>query len=774
MSDLVSYKGFLFQKQDTKMKLVLIGEGLSENNDFAKSGKKLLWSILDELLPKYNLSKEDIYVADIMNCISEEKKYSKADLERCKSLLENEIMSINEEKIIIAFGVMAKEFFRIGGSIRSARSTIRDTKYGKVMVTWHPSANNLFSRDSLGIRDIDRLRGDIDNALRFVSENKLYRLAEYILVDTEEKMKQVLKEVVGKHFALDFETTGLDMFRTDFDVVCYGIGTEAGNNYIVDPEVIGDKAKSLLNVIWKYGKPVMFNASFDMLVAKRWANTDIKEVDDLQFLYFLANGGRVKKFFSLKYLALEYMDFGDYGLDEKDILNIRELDKDKLYSYCATDVRVTIDLFNKFTQMLKEANVEWSNIFGDSNATILDAYNRIGRKGVFLISELKYNGMMIDYDYLEKVRKDLEDRLDAIEKEVYELVGKINLNSTQQVLKVARNRGIELTETGKDILEKYREKDKFIDLLMEYRELMKLYKTYVVGLVEKGIMSEDAMIHSNFSLVSTATGRIASSDPNLMNIPVRMGELIEKAFISRFGENGILVKADLSQHELRVSALYSRDKNMIDSYNAGRDLHTDVAMRVYGLKEEEKGTPKEKQLRRIAKGFNFGVIYGRSPKSIAMELGIDVDEATKLVIDYFKYFSGLAKWLSAVKQFANRTGYVRTMFGRIRYLNETDDGEEAESGFIERAAVNTPVQSAASDIALLIATGIIKDMKEQGLKALGVNFIHDAILIDCPKEEFEAVSEIIKKNVKNVDIPMQKLLNFEAEIEWGKTWGDMA
>jgi len=186
------------------------------------------------------------------------------------------------------------------------------------------------------------------------------------------------------------------------------------------------------------------------------------------------------------------------------------------------------------------------------------------------------------------------------------------------------------------------------------------------------------------------------------------------------------------------------------------------------LKEEELGTEREKELRRYAKGFNFGVIYGRGARSIAVELGIDEESAERMRQEYFRYFAGLARWLEAVRKFGKRNGYVRTMFGRVRYLMNVED-EEAN---IDSIAVNTPIQSAASDIAIKIVANVIREMKKEKMQSKVVNFIHDAILVDCYLPELEKVQEIIKESVRDVVIPVEKVISFGIDIVWGKRWGE--
>jgi DNA polymerase-1 len=254
-----------------------------------------------------------------------------------------------------------------------------------------------------------------------------------------------------------------------------------------------------------------------------------------------------------------------------------------------------------------------------------------------------------------------------------------------------------------------------------------------------------------------------------MNIPTRLGPVLEKAFVSRFGEEGRIVKADFSQHELRVACQYSKDKRMKEFFESGVDIHTKVAIELYGMPED---APEEvrKEYRRRAKGFNFGVIYGRGYRSVAEELGMSEREAKETIDKYFKMFSGLKVWLDKVKEFSKREGYVRTMFGRFRWIN-VGGGEGESEGWAQRA-VNTPVQSAASDIAALTAWRVVERLRRDGFRGKVVNFVHDSVIVDCPVDEVDDVCRVIRDEVKNIELPEEKFIEFEIDVEIGRSWGE--
>jgi DNA polymerase-1 len=303
-----------------------------------------------------------------------------------------------------------------------------------------------------------------------------------------------------------------------------------------------------------------------------------------------------------------------------------------------------------------------------------------------------------------------------------------------------------------------------IELLLEYRTLGKLYNTYVIPMLQDWI-TDDERIHANFSAVTTETGRLSCSEPNLMNIPTRSGAIIERAFVSRWKDEGILLKADFSQHELRVGAIYADDDVMKQYFGSGIDIHTKVAMEVCGLRERDS-EERKKELRRLAKGVNFGILYGIGARGLADWLGVSEDDAKKLISEYFSVFKDIRKWLDSVIEFARRYGYVRSMFGRFRWIDTQSDG------WVQKA-VNTPIQSAASDIAGICAWNVARKMKEEGLESKLVNFVHDSMIVDCKRSEIEKVECIISMEVQRISGWLEGGVKFEVEIEKGKSWGDM-
>jgi uracil-DNA glycosylase family 4 len=724
---------------------------------------KLLTQIINTV--GINISK--VYATSVVKCRPSDGVLSKEMVKSCSMRLVKELASLKNRKLIVAVGETAKEFLSITGSFSDARGRFFDTKYGKAIVTLYPDQNGFAVENPLtGVSPLRLLINDLFHVEYFLRTGMTYSRVPFGMVN-EGNHADVLKSIVGKVVAVDFETDGLNPWKKGFKVKTCSFASE-DETWVIDLlDSAGWKTRFMQNLFYQSGKVVFFNAPFDVVVGRKMYGWDMVEkdgdVEDVQAIWFLLNGGR-KERDDLKSLVLDFLDLGDYGIDW--VKNkIEDIPLSKLYEYNAMDSYATLQLYNILYPRLED-NLVWSDIFGSVESTLKTAYEQAMKKIIGMIVELKYNGMLINKQYLMEAYNDLSDKLKVEEGKI----GNVNLKSPKQVQKWLAEVGLNVAGTGKKVIDNAlkmssvsEEAKERLDIITNYRTLSKLISTYVEPLMTDWV-GVDGCVHAEYSACIAETGRLSSSQPNMMNIPVRFGSIIEGAFYSRF-EDGYIVKADFSQHELRTICNYAKDKKMKEFFESGVDIHTKVAMEIYGLKKDDDDKRK-KELRRVAKGFNFGVIYGRGAKSIAMELGIPDTEAQKRISDYFKMFSNVKRWLDATKDFVNKHGFVRSMLGRVRWI------ALGENGTMQKA-VNTPVQSLASDIASGCAWEIIKRMRKEGMKALVVNFIHDAILVDCPSDEVERVKEIIVEEVKKVKLPGGKFLDFEMDIEVGKNWGEL-
>ena len=754
--------------------IVIVGEAPDEEEErrgrlFVGYSGKILRGVFDAL----DVDMSKVYITNVVKCRPPNNQLTKEMVKCCKVRLEQELVRLRKRKLIVALGSTAKEFFGVPGGMNDVRGNIVDTKYGKVLVTWHPAHKNLFQRDIvLGISAYEQFVKDLARGSVYVETGKMYKRVGFKVVEGSE-LDEVLSVISGKEVALDFETVGKDIWSGDFRVMTVGLAVD-NRCYVVDLEKLGEeRAKLFMKEVYdRAGKVVVYNAGFDVGLGMKEYGWEVYgrsgDIEDVQVMYYVLSG-KATPAVSLKRLVLDYLDVGQYGIDWKKE-NIRSVSRERLYEYNAIDAYVTLKLYRLFIDKLKGASLQWSGIFGSVKQSLYDAYEVVKRI-LCLCIELQRNGMYVDVDYLMSLKRELEVKKAEFLKGV---VG-VNLNSPKQVMEWLRQVGVEVSSTGKGVLEDVLKKqgDKLseearrrIESLLEYRVVEKMLGTYVVPFLEEWVRG-DGCVHSKFSVVGTDTGRLASSEPNLMNIPTRLGPVLEKAFVSRFGEGGRIVKADFSQHELRVACQYSKDKRMKEFFESGVDIHTKVAVELYGMSEDASEEVR-KEYRRRAKGFNFGVIYGRGFRSVAEELGMSEREAKETVDRYFKMFSGLKWWLDRVKEFARENGYVRSMFGRFRWVSSSI--EESE-GWAQRA-VNTPVQSLASDISALTVWRVAERLHREGFQSKVVNFVHDSMIVDCPGEEVEDVCRVIKEEVSGIELPGGRFVDFDIDVEVGRSWGE--
>ena len=314
--------------------------------------------------------------------------------------------------------------------------------------------------------------------------------------------------------------------------------------------------------------------------------------------------------------------------------------------------------------------------------------------------------------------------------------------------------------TSVDILNKLTDYE-IINKILEYRTLTKLYSNYIVGIID--YIKEAGKIHTIFTQTLTRTGRLSSTSPNLQNIPVReeYGRLIRKAFIP--SKDSVIISSDYSQIELRVFAHMSKAQNLIEAFNNDMDIHTKTAMDIYHIPKEQV----TKNERRNAKAVNFGIIYGISSFGLSEDLGINVKEAKSFIDNYLETFPGIKSYMNNLIAKAHENGYVKTMFGRKRVIDEIKSANYMVKTSGERMALNTPIQGTSADILKIAMIEIHKELKKRNLKTKMIIQVHDELLFDCPKEEQKEVEKLIKDKMENA---YKLLVPLKVDIESGANW----
>lgn len=399
-------------------------------------------------------------------------------------------------------------------------------------------------------------------------------------------------------------------------------------------------------------------------------------------------------------------------------------------------------------------------------------YEQVELPLVRVLFDMEKRGVCIDVNVLNQLSTRYNAEIVGIVERIYELAGeRFNINSTQQLGKILfeklkigagakKNKSGKSYKTTAEELEKYAEQSEIVGEILRYRKIQKMNSTYVEGfkpLITRG------RIHTTYNQSNTQTGRLSSSAPNLQNIPVRTeeGRELRKLFIPSDGH--VLVDADYSQIELRLLAHFSGCKELVQAYCEGKDIHTITASQVFNVPLRNV-TPT---MRREAKAVNFGIIYGISAFGLSNDLNISAKKAQEYIEKYFETYSDVKAYMAKNVETAQKDGYVTTLLGRRRVINELRASNYNIRSFGERAAMNMPLQGSSADIIKIAMINVDKKLREQNLKARLVLQIHDELIIDCPKDEAAAVSELLKTEMENA---VKLSVPLTVEVGIGDSW----
>ncbi len=404
------------------------------------------------------------------------------------------------------------------------------------------------------------------------------------------------------------------------------------------------------------------------------------------------------------------------------------------------------------------------------NENMTELFANIEMPLVFVLYDMQKEGVRVDKEGLKSYGEVLGNRIQVLEKEIYDEAGEeFNINSPKQL-------GVILFEkmnmpykkktksgysTAADVLDKLAPEYPFVKKILEYRQLAKLKSTYADGLA--AYISEDGRIHGKFNQTITATGRISSTEPNLQNIPIRMelGRQIRKVFIPK--EGCVFLDADYSQIELRIMAHMSKDEKLIEAYNMAEDIHRITASQVFGVPFDEVTDLQ----RRNAKAVNFGIIYGISSFGLSQDLSISRKEASDYIEQYFKTYPKIKGYIDSMVEDAKKTGYSLTMFNRRRPIPELKSSNFMQRSFGERVAMNAPIQGTAADIIKLAMIRVYDALKKGGYMSKLLLQIHDELLVETYPDEIEDVKKIIEDGMKNA---VKLSVPLEIDMKQGNNW----
>ena len=395
---------------------------------------------------------------------------------------------------------------------------------------------------------------------------------------------------------------------------------------------------------------------------------------------------------------------------------------------------------------------------------------------VLTIARMEIAGIRCEPDILSEIGRELEEKIDSFEREIYRLAGtEFNINSPKQLANILFEKmSIPYPKTkGKtgnystaaDILEKLRDDYEIVSFILEYRKVAKLRSTYVEGL--SALVGHDGRIRPHFMQTVAATGRLSCTEPNLQNIPIRdeYGRMIRKAFVVT-NDDYLFTGSDYSQIELRILAALSGDESLINDFRQGKDIHRATASRVFDIPEDEV-TPLD---RTRAKAVNFGVVYGMSGFGLGESLHISRAQGQKYINDYFNKHTAVKEYLDSLIAEGEQNKEVRTYFGRIRQIPEFASRKFMDRELAKRLAMNTPIQGTAADIIKIAMNSVSTELREQNLKSELILQIHDELIVEGPESEASAVKEIVERCMRNAaDLAVDLI----CDIHTGKTWYDL-
>ncbi|WP_426276655.1 DNA polymerase I [Chryseobacterium sp. S-02] len=592
-----------------------------------------------------------------------------------------------------------------------------------------------------------------DHLYQFVDNPK----AQKILVDNLLKQKVV---------CFDTETTSLN--ELEAELVGMSFSYKKGLAYYIPLSEDQGEVLQTLEIFRPFFEKedllkVAHNLKFDYKILKQYNITVKGAMFDTMIAHYLLNpDGR----HGMDYLSEVYLNYKPVSIETiigkkgKNQGNFRDADLRTQTDYAAEDADITFQLYELFAPQLKKENLE-------------DLFFSIEMPLMEVLAKMELAGISLDEKWLAQESIDLENDLKQLESKIFELSGEeFNMNSPKQLgdilfEKMQLDPKAKKTKTGQyatseDVLQKLASKHEIIKHILEYRTYQKLKSTYVDALPSQ-IEKTDNRVHTNFSQTTAATGRLASVNPNLQNIPIRTlrGQQIRGAFVS--GEGKKIISADYSQIELRLIAEISGEDNMIKAFQDGEDIHASTAAKLFKIPLEEVSKTQRSQ----AKTVNFGIIYGQGAFALAEQTGLSRTEAKQMIEAYFETYPKLKQYMAEQVSKAREKGYVETILGRKRHLKDINSNNFVVRGHAERNAVNAPVQGSAADVVKMAMIKIQKELEKEKLQTKMLLQVHDELVFEAPIEEIEVATNIIKMEMENAIETQVPLL---VEIGVGNNW----
>ena len=590
----------------------------------------------------------------------------------------------------------------------------------------------------------------------------------YQRIESFEELKLLVEKMMKQEIvAFDTETEGLNALETD--IVGISFSWQKGIGYylpIKNNKSAHEKSFEILRPFFESTEiiKVGHNIKFDIQVLHKYNVKVSSPIYDTMVAHYLINPDMRH---NLDTLSESYLNYSPISIESligkkgKNQISMRDVSIDKITDYASEDADITLQLKSIFDKEIEVNNL--SKIFYDIEIPMIN-----------VLSEMETEGIKIDTSYLEKLDKEFEEDLEKLKKEIFKKSGEeFNLNSPKQLGEILFDK-LKLvskpkkTKTGQystseEVLSSLANDHKIIEDILEWRSLDKLQNTYVKSLPNE-VSSLTNRVHSSFNQTVTTTGRLSSNNPNLQNIPIRTanGQKIRRAFIPR-GSDYILMAADYSQIELRVIASMSNEKNMIDAFVNNQDIHTMTASKIYNVDPENV----TREQRGNAKTVNFGIIYGVSAFGLSQQTDLNRSESKVMIDNYFLNYPGLKKYMSDQIDFARNNGYVETIMGRRRYLQNINSQNNMLRSSSERNAINAPIQGSAADIIKIAMININSELKKQSLKSKMLLQVHDELVFDVHKSEKDQIKDIVKTTMESA---VKLKVPLKIDLEFGKNW----
>ncbi|NML71083.1 DNA polymerase I [Chryseobacterium sp. RP-3-3] len=589
----------------------------------------------------------------------------------------------------------------------------------------------------------------------------------YQFVDNP-KAQKVLVNNLLKQKAVCFDTETTSLNELEAELVGMSFSYKKGLAYYIPLSEDKGEVLQTLEIFRPFFEKedllkIAHNLKFDYKILKQYDITVKGAVFDTMIAHYLLNpDGR----HGMDYLSEVYLNYKPVSIETiigkkgKNQGTFRDADLRTQTDYAAEDADVTFQLYELFAPQLKKENLE-------------DLFFNIEMPLMEVLAKMELSGISLDEKWLAQESIDLENDLRQLETTIFEISGEeFNMNSPKQLgeilfEKMQLDPKAKKTKTGQyatseDVLQKLSSKHEIIKHILEYRTYQKLKSTYVDALPSQ-IDKHDSRVHTNFSQTTAATGRLASVNPNLQNIPIRTlrGQQIRGAFVS--GEGKKIISADYSQIELRLIAEISGEDNMIKAFQDGEDIHASTAAKLFKIPLDEVSKTQRSQ----AKTVNFGIIYGQGAFALAEQTGMSRTEAKQMIEAYFETYPKLKEYMAEQVSKARQIGYVETILGRKRHLKDINSNNFVVRGHAERNAVNAPVQGSAADVVKLAMIKIDKELEAQQLKTRMLLQVHDELVFESPIDEIEIASKLIKTEMERALETQVPLL---VEVGVGNNW----